>query len=274
MESTLAEQKMKQASTRAILKKTRLKYISPMQMSRSTSSPKRLDFKTFEEKVDKGGLVWEEKEEFEKAIIAYDKLLAEVESLSSSENKEKDAMLAYVLMRKAGVLLQTGKAILGEQLMQEALAHAEKSRNSLIIARAKLGIGVFYGSSDRFEEAEKLMKAALTSFGKGKSYDDRQGQGWTLLNLGGLYRKQGKLIQAEQNLLKSIGILKRIENWVGVASAYEMKAKVKTAKGDKKLARADMLKAISFYEKQGMIEKADSLKKDVGRNTDTTFQNS
>jgi tetratricopeptide (TPR) repeat protein len=224
--------------------------------------------KAFEEKIDKEGLVWEEKEEFEKAMIAYDKLLAEVEPLSSSdsrENREKDAMFAYVLMRKAGVLLQTGKATLGEQLMQEALTHAEKSRNSLIIARAKLGIGVFYGSSDRFGEAEKFMKAALASFDKGESYDDRQGQGWTLLNLSGLYRKQGKLIQAEQNLLKAIEMLKGIENWVGVASAYEMKAKVQTAKGNKELAREDLLAAISFYEKQGMTEKADSLKKDIGK---------
>jgi formylmethanofuran dehydrogenase subunit E len=236
-------------------------------MSRPKSSPKRLDFKSFEEKVDKEGLVWEEKEEFEKAIIAYDKLLTEVESLSSSENLEKDAMLAYVLMRKAGVLLQMGKAVLGEQLMQESVVHAEKSRNSLIIARAKLGIGVFNGSSDRFEEAEKLMKAALASFGEGKSYDDIQGRGWTLLNLGGLYRKQGKLIQAEQNLLKAIEILKEIKNWVGVASAYEMKAKVQTAKGDRESAKKDLLASVLFYEKQGMTEKADSLKKGAERNS-------
>ncbi len=240
-----------------------------MQMNKPTSSSKRLDFKTFEDKVDKEGLGWEEKEEFEKAITVYDKLLTEVESFSfsdSRENREKDALLAYVLMRKAGVLLQTGKAVLGEQLMRDALVHAEKSRNSLMIARAKLGIGVFYGSSDRLEEAEKLMKAALTSFGKGKNYNDRQGQGWTLLNLDGLYRKQGKLTQAERTLVEAIEILKRIENWVGVASACEMKAKVQTAKGDKKLAREDLLAAISFYGKQGMAEKADSLKKDVEKN--------
>ena len=239
-------------------------------MNKPKSSPKRLDFKTFEDKVDKEGLVWEEKKEFEKAIIAYDKLLTEVESLSSSgsrENREKDAMIAYVLMRKAGVLLQTGKGVLGEQLMQDALLHAEKSRNSLIIARAKLGIGVFYGSGDRFEDAEKLMKEALTSFGEGKNYDDKQGQGWTLLNLGGLYRKQGRLIQAEQNLTKAIEILKRIENWVGVASAYEMIAKVQTGKGNKELAKKDLLAAISFYEKQGMTGKADLLKRGAERNT-------
>jgi len=228
--------------------------------------PKGLDFKTFEEKADKEGLVWEEKEQFEKAINAYDRLLAEVEAVSpvsQSENSEKNAITAYLLMRKAGVLLQTGKVEVGEQLMHRALEHAEKSGNSLIIARAKLGIGVFYGSTNRLEEGEKLLEAALLSFGKGTDYDSKQGYGWALLNLGGLYRKQGKLDQAEQKLLEAIRILESIENWVGVASAYELKAKVNGAKDNAKLAREDLLKAISFYEKQGMKEKADSLKKNM-----------
>jgi tetratricopeptide (TPR) repeat protein len=228
--------------------------------------PKGLDFKTFEEKADKEGLVWEEKEQFEKAVNAYDRLLAEVEAVSpvsQSENGEKNAITAYLLMRKAGVLLQTGKVEVGEQLMHRALEHAEKSGNSLIIARAKLGIGVFYGSTNRLEEGEKLLEAALLSFGKGTDYDSKQGYGWALLNLGGLYRKQGKLDQAEQKLLEAIRILESIENWVGVASAYELKAKVNGAKDNAKLAKEDLLKAISFYEKQGMKEKADSLKKNM-----------
>jgi tetratricopeptide (TPR) repeat protein len=230
--------------------------------------PKSLDFKTFEEKVDKEGLVWEEKEEFEKAINAYDRLLAEVEACSPTsqlENNEKNAIIAYVLMRKAGVLLQTGKVELGEQLMKQALEHAEKSGNSLIIARANLGLGVFYGSTGRTEEGEKQLEAALSSFGKGTDYDCKQGYGWALLNLGGLYRKQGKLVQAEQKLLEAIKILKSIENWVGAASAYELKAKVNDAKENVELAREDLLNAISFYEKQGMREKADLLRKDFKR---------
>ena len=168
-------------------------------------------------------------------------------------------------MRKAGVLLQTGKVELGEQLMHQALEHAEKSGNSLIIARAKLGVGVFYGSTNRLEEGEQLLEAALSSFGKGTDYDSKQGYGWALLNLGGLYRKQGKLVQAEQRLLEAIKILESIENWVGVASAYELKAKVNDANDNTKLAREDLLNAISFYEKQGMIEKADSLRKNLKR---------
>jgi tetratricopeptide (TPR) repeat protein len=228
--------------------------------------PKRLDFKAFEDKIDKEGLVWEEKGEFEKAIGTYDRVLKEVESFSPSnqlESKEKDAVMAYVLMRKAGIFLQTGKTDLGEQLMHQALEHAEKSGNSLVIARAKLGVGVFYGSTNRLEEAERLMEEALSSFSKGKNYDDKQGYGWTLLNLGGLHRRQGKLVEAKQRLLEAITMLKSIENWVGVASAYEMKAKVDIDEVNHELAREDLLNAISFYEKQGMKEKADSLRKDA-----------
>jgi len=227
---------------------------------------KSLDFKTFEERVDKEGLVWEEKEEFDKAIDAYDKLLAEVEAFPAAdelERNEKNAIMAYLLMRKAGVMLQTGKVELGERLMRKAVEHAEKSGNSLMIARAKLGVGVFYGSTSRLEEAEKLLKAALTSFSQGTDYDNKQGYGWALLNLGGLYHKQGKLVEAEKALLEAIKTLEGIKNWVGVASAYELKAKVSDANGKGELSREDLLKAILFYEKQGMKEKADSLRRDM-----------
>jgi tetratricopeptide (TPR) repeat protein len=227
---------------------------------------KGFNLKAFEEKADKEGLTWEMKEQFERAHDAYNRLLAEAEAFSPRsrfENDEKNAVMAYLLMRKAGVLLQTGKAELGEQIMHQALDYAEKSNNSLIIARAKLGVGVFYGSTNRFEEAEKLLTEALSFFGRGADYDSKQGYGWVLLNLGGLYGKQGKWIMAEQKLAEAIKLLEAIENWVGVASAYELKASHETARGDAELAKKDLLRAISFYERQGMMEKADSLRKGV-----------
>lgn len=228
--------------------------------------PKGLDYKTFEERVEKEGLVYELKEQFEQAMNAYDRLLAEAEAFSPTsqlESNEKNAIMAYLLMRKSGVLLQTGKMELGEQLMHQALEHAEKSGNSLVIARAKLGVGVFYGSTGRLEEGEQLLEAALLSFGKGTDYDSKQGYGWALLNLGGLYRKQGKLVEAEKKLLDAIRTLEGIGNWVGVASAYELKAQVSRDKDDARLAKEDLLNAISFYEKQGMTEKASSLRKNL-----------
>jgi tetratricopeptide (TPR) repeat protein len=164
-------------------------------------------------------------------------------------------------MRKAGVLLQTENAEKGEQLMLQALKCAEQSADSLTIARAQLGVGVFYASTDRLDEGEKLLKGALKSFGEGRDYDSKQGYGWALLNLGGFYRKRGKLALAERNLKEAIEKLETIKNWVGVASAYEQKIKVDEAQGNPELARKDLAIAISFYEKQGMKEKANSLRK-------------
>jgi len=228
--------------------------------------PRTLNFKEFEEKVDEQALSWEMKGQLEKALRAYDKLLAEVEASSPAnhhENKEKKAMIAYLLMRKAGVLLQTEKTEPGERLMHKALKEAEQSCNSLVIARAKLGVGVFYGSTGRLEEGEKLLTEALSSFSKGIDYDSKQGYGWTLLNLGGLYGKQGKWTLAEQRLDEAVKLLEEIGNWVGVASAYELKAKHNSAKGNAAAAKKDSQKAISFFEKQGMTEKAEALKKEL-----------
>jgi hypothetical protein len=69
--------------------------------------------------------------------------------------------------------------------------------------------------------------------------------------------------------VEAIKILKSIENWVGVASAYELKAKVNDSRDNIELAREDLLNAISFYEKQGMIEKADLLRKDLKKTSGT-----
>lgn len=230
--------------------------------------PKSFELRTLEEKADKEGLVWEMKGQFEKALDAYNRLLGEAELLhptSEPENNEKSAIMAYLLMRKAGVMLQTGKAELGEQLMHQAIKHAEQSSNSLMIARAKLGVGVLYGSTNRLEEGEKLLAEALLSFGQRTDYDSKQGYGWALLNLGGLYCKQGKWTLAEQRFVEAIKLLETIENWIGVASAYELKAKVSSAKGDTAKAKEDLLNAISFYEEEGTVEKADALREDVKR---------
>jgi len=222
--------------------------------------------KTFEERIDNEGLTWEMKGQFQKALDSYDRLLNEIENLSTtskSEKEENNAAIAYLLMRKAGVLLQTGKAEPGETLMNQALKKAEQSGNSLTIARAKMGIGVFYGSTDRFEEAEKMLKEALSSFNQNEDYDNTQGAGWALLNLGGLYGKQKKWTLAQKKLDEAISLLNAIKNWVGVASAYELKAKQNTAEGKLDQAKQDLLNAVLYYEKQGMKEKAESLRKSI-----------
>jgi len=223
--------------------------------------PERLDFKAFEKKIDKEGLVWEMKEDFAKALVAYDRLLKEVGAFPPSG--VKDAVVAYLLLRKGGVLLQTGKLTEGEKLMREALALAERSEYGVMLGRAKLGLGVLCASLSRFEEGERLLTETFLLFSKGEDYDSKQGAGWCLLNLGGLYGKQEKWYEAEQRLDKAVEVLSGIKNWVGVASAYELKAKNSLKKGEPVRAKEYYAKAIEFYEKQGMKEKADSIRKEL-----------
>ena len=222
---------------------------------------RRLDFKAFEKRVDKEGLVWEMKEDFAKALEAYDRLLKEVEAFPPSG--VRDAVVAYLLLRKGGVLLQTGKLTEGERLMREALTLSERSENAVMIGRAKLGLGVLCASLGRFEEGERLLTETFLLFSKGEDYDSKQGAGWSLLNLGGLYGKQEKWYEAEQRLDKAVEVLSGIKNWVGVASAYELKAKNSQKKGEPARAKENYAKAVEFYEKQGMKEKAGSIKEEL-----------
>jgi tetratricopeptide (TPR) repeat protein len=223
--------------------------------------PEHVDFRTYEKKVDQEGLVWETKQDFPRALEAYDRLLKEVQSYPPSGGK--DAVVAYLLLRKGGVFLMTGKLNDGERLIREALGLAEASENGVMIGRAKLGLGVLCGSLERFDEAERLLTETFLLFSKGEDYESKQVAGWSLLNLGGVYGKQGKWYEAEERLDKAVKILTDIKNWVGVASAYEIKAKNSLKKGESARAKEYYAKAMEFYEKQGMKEKADSMREEL-----------
>ena len=229
---------------------------------------KKLNFKAYEKKIDEEALVWEMKQDFAKALEMYDRLLKEIEAVAPNdkgESSEKDAIVAYLMLRKAGILLETERLDVGERLMLEGTAVAERSGNSLMIGRAKVGLGSLYGSLGRFEESERYLTEAFASFSQGDAKDSKQGAGWSLANLGGLYIKEGKLDQAEEKLNKAVELLDSIENWVGVATAYEYKARLYRARNDKASAKESLLKAVSYYEKQGMKEKAKSVEEELAK---------
>jgi tetratricopeptide (TPR) repeat protein len=226
----------------------------------------KLSFKEYEKKIDEEGLVWEKKQQPQKALEAYDLLLREIETTrpeTPQEMKEKDAIVSYLMLRKAGILMEAERIGEAETLMRGSVGLAERSSNVTVIGRARLGLGVYYGSTGKIEEAEKLLTEALETFSGKNDYDSQQGAGWCLLNLGGLHLKKSNLKEAEENLTKAIELLKKIENWVGVGTAYEMIAKASKAKNDHTSAKKNLLKAATFYEKEGMNEKADQLKNEL-----------
>jgi len=226
----------------------------------------KLSFREFEKRIDDEGLVWEKKQQPEKAIEAYDLLMREVEAMRTEtveETREKDAVVSYLMLRKAGILMESERIGEAEKLMRGSVELAERSGNATVKGRAKLGLGVYYGSTGKIEEAERLLNEALEMFSGKSDYDSQQGAGWCLLNIGGLQLKKTNLKEAEGKLTKAIEVLEKIENWVGVASAYEMKAKANKAKNDHASAKENLAKAITFYEKEGMKEKADQIRNEL-----------
>jgi tetratricopeptide (TPR) repeat protein len=226
----------------------------------------KLSFKEYEKRIDAEGLAWEKKQEPEKALEAYDLLMREVENRhpkTPQEAREKDAILSYLKFRKAGILMEAERTGEAEKLMRGSVELAERSSHATAIGRAKLGLGVYYGSTGKTEEAEKLLTDALETFEGKSDYDSQQGAGWCLLNLGGLQLKKSNTEEAEERLAKAIELLRKIENWVGVGTAYEMMAKASEAKNDHKSANENLLKAITFFEKEGMNKKADQLRKEL-----------
>lgn len=226
----------------------------------------RLSFKQYEKKIDTQGLVWEKKQQPQKALEAYNLLTREIETSlprTQQEKKEKDAIISYLMLKKAGILLETEKIEDAEALMRGSIEFAERSGNATVIGRTRLGLGVYYGSAGKFEESEKLLTEALAIFRGKNDYNSKQGTAWCLLNLGGLHLKKANLKEAEGILEKAIDLLKRIKNWVGVGTAYEMMARISKARNDCAMAKENLLKAISFFEKEGMNEKAASLRDEL-----------
>jgi tetratricopeptide (TPR) repeat protein len=238
----------------------------PFRLDGECRLKQKLSFKEYEKKIDTQGLFWEKKQQPQKALEAYNLLMREIESThpkTQQEKKERNAIIAYLMMRKAGILLETEKIEDAKSLMRGSVEFAERSGKATVIGRAKLGLGVYYGSASEFEEAENLLEEALETFSGKNDYDNKQGAAWCLLNLGGLQLKKSNLNEAKERLEEAIKLLKQIKNWVGVGTAYEMMARISKSKNDRTTTKKNLVKAISFFEKEGMSEKVDLLRNEM-----------
>lgn len=209
------------------------------------------------------GIELEKKLQHEKAQEIYEEVLSELDKveIKDSEINDKCELLASVLMRKGNLMVVFGKKTDAEAYFKESIKYARQSENSVIIGRSALGLGVFYGSTGDFESAEKLLTEAKTIFEGNDDFDNQQGLGWCLLTLGGFYAKLGKIEMAFTQFDEAIQVLEKINNFVGVATTYEYKSII-----NKQLERLDdsesnLKEAINYYEKEGMKEKAEELRK-------------
>jgi tetratricopeptide (TPR) repeat protein len=216
----------------------------------------------FEDDLD-AGIALEERLDWDAALRHYESLLQRLRSEPAGDAAWQ-SRLASAEMRRGNALMVLRRMDEARAAFDASLHAAKASADPLVLARALLAAGVFAGSSGDLPRAEPFLLDALERFSRIESDDGRQGAGWTLLNLGGVYGKTGRLDLAFVTLGKARERLFAISNWVGVASAWESQAQLRRAMGDEERWREDLAEAVVFYDRQGMREKSDLLRQMLG----------
>ena len=174
------------------------------------------------------------------------------------------ADLADLRLRHANALLQLRRLEDARQAFDAALTAAKESEDARLLARALLGAGVFTASQGDLARGEEFLLAALGRFHATHDHDGIQGEGWALLNLAAIYGRTKRLDLAFLTFEKARERLFAIENWVGVATAWELQAELREKLGDADRAAQDFHEAMSFFAKQGMAEKVEALRGRLG----------
>ena len=212
------------------------------------------------------GIELEKKLQYDNALEIYESVLSELnqlDNLQEHEIKDKHELMASVLMRKGNVMMVFENKSEAEGYLKESLDHAKKSQDSVTIGRSTLGLGVHYGSIGDQEGSEKMLLEAKANFEANDDFDNQQGLGWCLLTLGGLYAKLGKFELAFDQFDQAVQVLDDIDNFVGVATTYEYKASINRQLDKLDDSKHDLENAIVFYEKEGMVEKAEEVRRSL-----------
>ncbi len=212
----------------------------------------------FEEALQ-AGIALEQRMDWEGACRHYESLVRDLRS-GPVAGAASHTRLASAEMRRGNALMVLRRMDEAKAAFDASLHEAKACGDALVLARALMGAGVFAGSSGDLERAQGFLLDALDRFSRIASDDGRQGAGWSMVNLGGVYGKSGRLDLAFVTLEKARERLFAISNWVGVATAWELQAQLRRAMGDEERWREDLAEAVVFYDRQGMSEKAERLR--------------
>lgn len=172
--------------------------------------------------------------------------------------------LTDLRLRHANALLQLRRVDDARAAFDRALEGAEAEGNPLVLGRALLGAGVFAASSGDLPRGEGFLLGALETFHVTHGPEGVQGEGWALLNLAAIYGRTQRLDLSFVTFDKARERLFGVENWVGVATAWELQGELRERLGDVDRARQDFHEAMSFYAKEGMAEKVEQLRQRLG----------
>ena len=173
--------------------------------------------------------------------------------------------VAEVTLRRANALMLLRRWDDALAQFDLALDAAKACGNPLVLARALVGAGVFASSRNDFARGEDFLLGALDAFHGIPDNDGIAGEGWALVNLAAIYGRTKRLDLAFLTFEKARERLFKVQDWIGVATAWELQAQLREFLGDRDRMAEDYHEAMAFYAKKGMVEKVQEIREKVGK---------
>ena len=148
---------------------------------------------------------------------------------AGGDGKEARGMRALALLRQGSALMELSRWDEARTAIDEALAEAKAGGDGAVIAQGFLAAGAYAANRGDTARAEAFLMDALERFHRSDDRRAVQGRGWAFLNLAILYGKTGRLDLAFVTLTKAQDVLGSVENWAGVAAAWEAQAQLRRA---------------------------------------------
>ena len=149
--------------------------------------------------------------------------------------------------------------------LDAAMFAAQESGDSSTIAEVLLAAGVFAATREDSSRSETFLLAALERYHRADDPESLRGRGRAFLSLATLYGKTGRLDLAFVTFTRAQDLLGAAQDWAGVAAAWENQASLRRSLGDHDRWKEDLAESVIFYDRAGMTEKAERLRKLLGR---------
>ena len=189
--------------------------------------------------------VWEslETEDYDRELKKYVKarhLLESINDVPTDLQMEHDRVLSYCLMRISDAQSKLGVEN-DSALIEKSLELAERSQDSVQIARSSLNFGIYLLNQGQIPEAEERFRRV---FALAEDLDDnrdmQQTLGWTLIVRTNILLGKSLYNQACSVIEDAIGILSSIDNYAGLRVAYRLLSKTQQILGDDKEAEISL----------------------------------
>lgn len=223
----------------------------------------RIDPREYASRLQEGE-AHERRLEWETAARLYGQLLDDLASVDAADRTGL-RLRALARLRRANALMELTRWDEARGALDGALDDAKASADANVIAQALLAAGVYAANRGETARAEAFLIDALERYHREDNRPALQGRGWAFLNLASLYGKTGRLDLAFVTFTKAEDVLGAAEDWGGVAAAWEAQAQLRRAIQDEDRWRDDLAEAVVFYDRASMKEKADRLRRLLGR---------